>query len=159
MMLYRLANKAYINDTTGIGAQRFPGRWNPKGTPCLYTSVHLSLSLLEKFVHARATEDMQDLHLLTVDIKSEPLLYRTDLTKLKTDWIRDISYTQWLGHQILEDPSILGFVVPSAIVPTERNVILNPLSVHFGQLSIPPAQPYAIDDRLLLKIAPINPKA
>ncbi|TAD85677.1 MAG: RES domain-containing protein [Bacteroidetes bacterium] len=152
MMLYRLAGKAYANDTTGIGAQRYPGRWNPKGTPCLYTSASISLALLEKFVHARATEHMQDLCLLTIPVLQTQHLYIIEGAKLPTSWMEDFTYTQWLGQQILQDVSILGFVVPSAIVPSEFNVVLNPQSAHFKALRVPNALPYAIDQRLMHKL-------
>src|SRR5258707_10244974 len=33
------------------GSLRFPGRWNPAGTPMLYASTALSLACLEMLVH------------------------------------------------------------------------------------------------------------
>jgi RES domain-containing protein len=152
MRLFRLANKVYANDLSGAGGLRFAGRWHPKGTPCLYTSQALSLALLEKFVHAQATEQMLDLHLLTIDLPQVAELYTVDVGKMPVDWAQRIDYTQWIGNQLLNDASILGFVVPSAIVPTEFNVVLNPRAKLFGTFGRLRSVPYAIDERLVLKL-------
>ena len=153
MLIFRLANKTYINDLSGIGAQRYPGRWNPKGLPCLYFSSFLSLALLEKFVHARGMEDMREVHLLSFDLKDTAAIYKLDAKKMTPDWQKNFSYTQWLGQQILQDEKLLGFTAPSAIVPSEMNLILNPKSVHFNALSIPTARPFVVDERLVWKLS------
>ena len=43
MQVYRIAQKAFINDLSGEGARLFGGRWNRRGIPLLYTAESRSL--------------------------------------------------------------------------------------------------------------------
>lgn len=135
MILYRLADQKYVGDLEGMGAKLFGGRWNEVNTACIYTSEHLSLAFLEKYVHAKAKENMLNMALMTIEIPTEKdLITHVDEHKLVKNWMNDPSYTQWLGSQILQDSSVLAFSVPSVLIPSERNYVLNPQSVHFKQL-------------------------
>ncbi len=150
MRVYRLAKEQYITDVSGVGAQLFGGRWNPKGVACLYTSEYLSLALLEKFIHAQGKEDMRDLMLLEIELpENEGKIYHTDSKKLEWGWADDVDYSQWLGEQILAEPSIVAFSVPSVIVPSERNIIINPRAENFGEIRFSKPKAFSVDKRLL----------
>ena len=151
MIVYRIAHKHYIDDRDGMGAKLFGGRWNAINLPCIYTSIHISLALLEKFIHAKVAENMQNISLLKIELP-EDQIFNIDKNKLKSSWIDDVEYTQWLGAQILEDHSILAFSVPSAIVPEERNVIINPLSANFKSVKFLEITDFDTDYRLLGKL-------
>ncbi|WP_353717803.1 RES family NAD+ phosphorylase [Dyadobacter sp. 676] len=153
MIAYRLAARAYINDLSGSGAKLFGGRWNPIGCPCIYASQNLSLALLEKYVHAEFRECMERLALLRISIPDDDnLVFHVDDQQLKKTWMNDVSYSQWIGEQILSDPEIIAFTAPSAIVPTERNVILNPIAKKFGDIRFWPPVDFSTDLRLLRKL-------
>ena len=153
MILYRLAAKKYIDDVSGTGARLYGGRWNPVGSAGIYTSEHVSLALLEKFVHARVKENMQRIALLRIEIDESVIsIFNTDDKLLKKSWADDISYSQWLGGQILADPSIVAFSVPSAIIPTERNFILNPSAENFNLVEFSKPVDFTTDFRLLSKL-------
>lgn len=153
MKVYRLASRSYIDDREGIGAKLFGGRWNPPKVPCIYTSQHISLALLEKYVHAQGMEQMQDLALLEAEIPEEKeCFFEVDLEKLKPSWASDIEYTQWLGEQLLNDRSIVAFSVPSVLIPEERNVILNPMAASFFEVNFRRIIDFATDYRLLAKL-------
>lgn len=150
MRVYRLAHSKYIGDVTGIGAQLYGGRWNPKGIPCLYASEHLSLALLEKFVHAQAKERMAGLMLLQIEIPEDGgLVYQVDTAQMAVDWAENVDYSQWIGEQILKETTIVAFSVPSVVVPSERNVILNPQAIRFGDVQLFEPKPFKMDMRLL----------
>lgn len=151
MIVYRIAHKHYIDDKSGLGAKLFGGRWNAINLPCIYTSVHISLALLEKFIHAKVAENMRNISLLKIELP-EDQIFSIDKNKLKPSWIDDIEYTQWLGAQILEDNSILAFSVPSAIIPEERNIIINPLSKNFKSVKFLEIADFSTDYRLLGKL-------
>lgn len=153
MIVYRIAAREYIRDISGTGARLFGGRWNPKGVPCLYTSEHVSLALLERFVHAQGTDDMSGLMLLSILLPDDSdCVYHTDEKKFKTGWSADFEYSQWLGQQILGEQDMLAFSVPSAIVPFERNIIINPLSSRMDALKIYEPTPFDTDSRLLVHL-------
>ena len=153
MTVYRLAAKAYIDDTSGTGAKLFGGRWNPVGRPCIYTSEHISLALLEKYVHAENRENMKRIALLRIELPDDPSqIFHVNTTKMKANWADDIAYSQWLGEQILQDLSVVAFTVPSAIVPSERNVIVNPFAKSFNLANFQPATDFTTEFRLLSKL-------
>lgn len=153
MIAYRLAARAYIDDLSGSGAKLYGGRWNPVGCPCIYASQNLSLALLEKYVHAEFRENMERLALLRITIPDDDnLVFHIDDQQLKKAWANDISYSQWIGEQILSDPEIIAFTAPSAIVPSERNVILNPSAPKFSEIQFLPPVDFAADFRLLAKL-------
>jgi len=153
MILYRLCDKKYVDDLTGIGAKLFGGRWNEVDTPCIYTSQHLSLAFLEKFVHANAKENMLNVAVLEIEIPDdEEVVIKVDAGKLDSRWKNDISYTQWLGTQILNDSSVLAFSVPSVLIPQERNFIINPNSIQMDRLKIKSAVDFKTDYRYLQRL-------
>ena len=153
MIVYRLAAKEYIRDTTGTGARLFGGRWNPVGHSCIYTSEHVSLALLEKYVHANSKENMKRIALMRIEIPDEKsLVFHVDEKLLKKSWAEDTSYSQWLGEQILDDFSVVAFTVPSAVIPSERNIILNPLSIKFDQVRFLEPVDFTTDYRLLSRL-------
>ncbi len=153
MILYRLAARQYIHDVSGTGARLYGGRWNPVGSAGIYTSEHISLAFLEKYVHASAKENMQRIALLTIELDEGAVtIFNTDDKLLKKSWADDISYSQWLGAQILADPAIVAFSVPSAIIPGERNFILNPSADHFHLVKFAKVVDFTTDFRLLNKL-------
>ncbi len=153
MTVYRLAATDYIDDFSGTGARLYGGRWNPVGVPCIYSSEHISLALLEKYVHARAKENMERIALLRIEIPDEKLtIFRTDDKLMKPLWFDDIAYSQWIGEQLLGDPSVAAFSVPSAIIPSEKNVILNPLAENFSLIRFSEPVNFHTDFRLLSKL-------
>lgn len=153
MIVYRIAHVKYIDDKEGIGAKLFGGRWNEINTPCLYTSQHVSLAFLEKFVHAKAKEQMTDMILLEIELPDESeIILNVDDKKLTQNWEEDIHYTQWIGSQFLEDHSILAFSVPSVLVPFERNYVINTRSSFFKEVNFKRRFNLAADLRFLNKL-------
>lgn len=158
MIAYRLAARAYVDDFSGSGAKLFGGRWNPVGRSCIYASQNLSLALLEKYVHAEFRESMERLALLRIDVPDDDnFVFHVDSQQLKKNWMHDISYSQWIGEQILSDAEIIAFTTPSAIVPSERNVILNPFAKKFGVIQFLPTVDFPTDLRLLAKLLTRKP--
>ncbi len=148
MMLYRLASAKYVDDLAGIGAKLFGGRWNHVGSSCLYASSSISLALLEKFVHANDWAHVSNISLCTILLENSMPVYHIDIERLSPTWVNDIDYTQWLGRQILDDNYYAAMVVPSAIVPQEKNWILNPGYKHYTKIKIHSKLPFEIDKRL-----------
>lgn len=104
----------------------------------------------KKLAHAQWPNEMKDLALGTYRLQTEKDIYKVDITRLKTDWIQDISYTQWLGKQIFE-AGYTGFLAPSVIVPTEYNLMLHPAKLEAGKVILESAQLFAIYNRLFKK--------
>ena len=67
--VYRILRKPYAKKPLdGEGAYRFGGRWSSPGVRLAYTSEHLSLAMIEYFVHIDSEDIPKDLVVVTVEI-------------------------------------------------------------------------------------------
>ncbi len=134
----------------GEGARRYGGRWNPRGTAVVYTAESLSLSALELLVHSDADLLPSNFVAFEVTIPDTLPIERIELTALPDRW-REIPAPlelAALGAAWLSAQKTAVLAVPSAVVPQEGNVLLNPAHPDFAQLSISPPQPFSFDPRL-----------
>lgn len=54
-----------------------------------------------------------------------------------------------LGDEWLRARSSVGLIVPSRVVPMERNIILNPRHPDIADVSVARSEPFEFDDRLI----------
>jgi RES domain-containing protein len=151
MTLYRLTNGAYINDLSGNGAKLYGGRWNSVGLPALYTAEHISLAVLEILVHIKSYRKPLDYHLIAIEIPAEVSLVSIDQQKLKKNWKDDIEYLQVIGDEFLKSKQSLVLKIPSAIIDTENNFMINPAHPDAGKIKIRTSKLFIFDKRLYLK--------
>ena len=141
----RFAQTAFNGD----GARLYGGRWNPKGREVVYTAESQSLALLELMVQ----DDPLRAHyvLIPAQLPAELPETRIDVDQLPDDWrtidARDV--LQALGLAWLEGGQTAVLNVPSAVVPAERNLLINPRHPDFSRIVIGEAQSLQTDTRLL----------
>jgi RES domain-containing protein len=131
----------------GEGARLAGGRWSHPGTAIVYTSATLSLAALELLLQLGQTEVPRDIVAVSAEIPDT--VRRTVLVPEGVpdrDWrrypalggLRDVG-PRWVASM---DTAVLG--VPSAIVPTERNYLLNPAHPAFREIKIGVAEPFSL---------------
>ncbi|MBZ4188212.1 RES family NAD+ phosphorylase [Niabella beijingensis] len=149
MLVYRLVNAPYREDISGYGAFLFGGRWNSKGVYALYTSEHISLAALEIVVNfdRGLYKMLLNYYLLTLDVPESPGV-QIQLNVLKDKWAEDMEYTRFMGDQFLLHRSHLVLRMPSAVIPEECNLLLNPQHSDFKKVKIVESRPYGLDNRL-----------
>lgn len=131
MKLFRLTQKKYSDDPfSPIGARRFGGRWNSKGTDALYFSESESLSTLEVFVHVnRHPEIVKQYDLYCIELPNN-LIAQLEEENLPSQWnaIPFSESTQFIGNEFLTlaDSEFAALQVPSAISPRDKNYLVNP---------------------------------
>lgn len=132
---------------TGEGARLYGGRWNSQGVSMVYTAEHRSLAMLEILVHLRKPRDYE-LYSVKFD---ESLVQELAGQNVPQNW--DIeppsSDTQEIGDNWAMGVSSAVLSVPSAVVPKERNYILNPRHPDFKQIQIDGPFSCYFDPRLL----------
>ena len=128
MEIFRLTKSKYKNDLSGKGAEIFGGRWNPIGTPALYTSESRSLAVLEVLAHTTKELMPPKYALLTLRIPSSLIKKLKKIESLPKDWdsLQTNQKTQQIGRIEFEENNQLGIIVPSSIIRKEFNIILNP---------------------------------
>ena len=111
------------------GSLKYANRWNPAGTPMLYASTHLSLACLEVLVHMSPKQIPPNLVWSSADLSPE-----IEVIDCRRDLI-DESITRQAGYQWANALQSLAILVPSVILPEERNVLINPVHPDFSKVS------------------------
>lgn len=150
LRIWRLVKERHAeNSFDGEGARIYGGRWNSPGHRVVYTSGSLALAALETLVHLDSAMPLPRFlafpsQLSTTDIATASLPSAHSFSGA----LPDLMETRRLGDQWLEEGRHLAFSVPSAIVPQESNLLLNPLHPRFPRLVIGPPVAFAVDARL-----------
>lgn len=136
---WRVGRAAYT-DLSGEGARRHGGRWNSPGLPVVYMAEHPALAVLEVRVHLDLPPDLlpDDYALMRVDLPDEPpeevAAMPPDPREAGDDWLRS-------GRTAV-------LRVPSAIVPTATNLLLNPRHPRAAEAQVSLTRPFQFDVRL-----------
>jgi RES domain-containing protein len=135
---------------SGEGARRYGGRWNSRGTPVAYTAGSRSLALLEILVHLDSSRLLHRYVLLPIRFAAGHVEH-LDAGDLPDDWRSHPApaSTQSLGDAWARETRSPVLQVPSVVVPSEPNYIINPLHPDFPELTIGTAEPLDVDPRLL----------
>jgi RES domain-containing protein len=126
MEVYRISRTKWAGDLSGEGARLYGGRWNRKGTSCLYTSSSRSLAILEFSVNVSLDEIPRSLSIVTLKLPDQFL--EVAMKDLPGNW-KDVpapGSTRDLGTRLLQEGRHLIIRLPSAVIPQEFNYIVNP---------------------------------
>ncbi|MES2108583.1 MAG: RES family NAD+ phosphorylase [Bacteroidota bacterium] len=150
MILYRIARCPYANDLSGTGARLYGGRWSGIGKPVVYLASSSSLAVLEVLVHLQPLMVPNDYCRMEVEVPDDNIL-SVKINELPADW-RDISPPQILtrfGDSFIKEGKYLLLKVPSSIVPTEFNYLLNPAHPDMSKVTLLNRDPFDFDSRLV----------
>lgn len=152
MVIWRLFKIKYATTAfDGEGARRAGGRWNSKGTAIVYCSATLSLTALETLVHMDVADFGTSRAAIRVEIPDDIAMDRVKTNQLLQNW-RDTpapSSLAAMGDQWAAEGETLLLLVPSAVVPQENNILLNPRHADFAKIQISLPEPFSLDARLL----------
>lgn len=150
MQVWRIAKRQYALDRQGIGAQQIGGRWNSPGVAVIYAGLTVEISAFEKLVHA-ADILPDDLVLVSIELPDDEALYlRLGPEALPIGW-NDLpsSYeTAKIGDEFASSAQKLGLIVPSAVLPEARNIVINPNHERYGEVKFKIVRPFSFDKRL-----------
>ena len=149
MTVYRIANCQYIDDLSGRGAAMYGGRWNSKEVYMLYTAESPALALLETVVHvARIPE--KGYCMIELEIPGNSM-QAINADQLPADWFSNPApdHLKTIGDHFIAAHKHLVLSVPSAIMPEEHNLLINPRHADFKKIKITRSRSVAIDGRLL----------
>ncbi len=146
MIVYRFCKPSF-DVLSGEGSRLFGGRWNSKGASVIYTSLTISLSLLELLIHAVSYDEILTNFLAVIELPDETI-HEMPLSKLKNNWQNDENYSRYIGDQFLSSQSSLILKVPSVIIPEEKNILINPKHKDFKKIKIKSSSKFKFDARL-----------
>jgi len=137
---------------SGLGASLEGGRWNPPGVPMVYLSRHLSLAAMEKLVHLHDPIKTRVRFVAFRVFFEEASLEVFPRDRVPHGWAKKppVESTQAIGWAWVNEMRSAILQVPSAIIPSEDNFLLNPAHADFRKLRISKPLRFAFDPRLLL---------
>lgn len=150
MTAWRIVKRKHARTAfTGDGARRFGGRWNRPGTAVVYAAGFVSLAALEMLVHLASTELMSKYVVFPLSILGRDI-HDLSSDELPKRWRADPApaKVQSVGSDWVVAGTSAVLRVPSAVIPTEFNYLLNPAHPRFGRIQIGLAQPFTFDPRL-----------
>lgn len=151
VLAWRIVKTKYASDAfSGEGARRFGGRWNSPGTAIVYTSEYASLSILEILVHLDSVSPLPSYSVIKIEFDDTLLeIYNPD--DLPLNWMDHppSSTNQSIGDQWARDLRTAVLKLPSAILQSEHNYLINPNHPDFPQINIGLPEPLSLDPRLL----------
>jgi RES domain-containing protein len=109
----------------GLGASLYGGRWNHKGTPVIYSAESRALCALE--VLANADELADDYISIPIEIPDDLAITTIAVADLPPGWNSNpsIDATRDIGTNWAKGLATAVLSVPSAVIPRERNYLMN----------------------------------
>ena len=150
-LVYRICKTKYATTAfEGEGAFRFGGRWNRRGTRMIYAAGSLALAVLEMLVHLDDDDLILAYSYIVADIPAELILSVKAFRQLPKNW--SVSPTpaslQQLGDDWVREQVSAVLEVPTAIVPREKNYLLNPAHADFAKIKLENPKRFVFDERL-----------
>jgi len=146
---WRIVKPEYADDAfSGEGAALHGGRWNSRGHPVVYTASSLALATLELLVGVRKAQRLREY--TAIPCFFDEAIVR-QIGPLPDDWagypappmVQAIGNSWLLSH----DSAVLK--VPSSVIQSEFNYLLNPEHPDFRSIDIGKPMPFRLDYRLL----------
>jgi RES domain-containing protein len=146
--VFRIVKRAFASDLSGTGAALYPGRWNQRGTPVLYTGSTKEIALLEFLVHLPPMMG-PELDILTLQIPDDSIseLKVEDLPKNWSNYPAP-SILSELGASWVKKAESLALSVPSVIIHSAKNIVINCAHPRFTDIKVIKQKPFVFDSRL-----------
>jgi RES domain-containing protein len=142
--------RRHANAFDGEGARLNGGRWNSPGSPVVYTAQSAALAALELLVHLGQGAALQSYVLIACSFLEARVLH-LDRARLPANWRSYPAPTelQSIGDEWIKSGTSAILEVPSAIVESESNYLLNPRHADFVFVKASEPTPFRFDIRLL----------
>jgi RES domain-containing protein len=153
MRVWRLCRARHAATAfSGEGARLASARWNSEGVAMAYAAEHLSLAVLEVFVHLSAGERPQDFMSVAAEIAVDAGAYekakREMLASLPANWRFDHKETHAVGDAWARARGSLLLPVPSVIIEGEWNALVNPQHPDARKVTVLETKPFRFDARM-----------
>jgi RES domain-containing protein len=160
MDVWRLTKKKHLATAmTGQGAKENGGRWNSIGTPIVYTSENIALSVLDTLANRDKLKTLRTVLILDIHIPDDLILSLDEALKklsvrLNKYWYEEeldprwVSSSQKVGNEWQKSGISCVLMVPNTIVRMEHNLLVNPDHLDFKRVKVKGEEPFSFDKRL-----------
>lgn len=151
MDLFRAVLPQFAKDPfSGKGGLFASGRWHSKGRLVVYTSATPSLALLESLANYSKNDLMSGIQIVTAYLPENVVMHSIDAATLPSNWTHypAPNALKAIGDHWLDGGKSAVLAVPSAVMPLEKNYLLNPAHPDFSKLRIGNIYPHLLDKRI-----------
>lgn len=148
MTVYRITHKKFSDKLVASGIEN---RWNINGQFVIYNSGSKSLACLENLVHTNGETFGSDLYVcIEIFIPEDAVKTVITIKDLPANFTneKNIMITKEIGNTWYTANKNLLLQVPSAIIISENNFIINTLHDDFKKVKITSIEPFGFDKRL-----------
>ena len=147
MLVFRIVLTKYPD---GLRASGRAARWNTNDTEMIYCSSSQSLACLENVVHRSQVGLSNHFKVLIIEIPDELNCIEIGKIQLSKKWteFENMYLTQAIGDNWIKEKKSALLKVPSSIVQSEYNYLLNPNHANFKQIKLKVIEPFVFDDRI-----------
>ncbi len=128
MHVYRLVRREFASPDpfSGEGSFLYGGRWSSPGIRLSYASTYRSLAVLEYLAHIDPSFASQDVVIASLHIPEDASVVPT--RPLPENWRQTPApeTLRTVGDQFISSGRASIMLVPSVILPEEKNVLINP---------------------------------
>lgn len=119
------------------------------GTRLAYTAEHLSLAMIEYFIHIDPDDPPRDLVAATAEVPQGVSRISITAKQLPANWRQSPSPPELagIGDRFVRDRRSAILIVPSALAPTESNWLINPRHPEFSRIRLRAVEPFEYDSR------------
>jgi len=133
----------------GEGSRLHGSRWSSHGVKVVHGSETLSLAILEILVHLQSSTPLPYYVMFSMEFDAS-LVERVEMPALPANWRASPppSALQQIGDLWVRRGPSAVLEVPSALIPHERNFLLNPLHADFKRVVISDQMPLDVNVRV-----------
>lgn len=148
-LAYRIVKARHARTAfSGEGARLAGGRWNRPGDAVVYASASLALAAMETFVHLG--DDALGIKFVCFRIEIPDGVTVLRCRRPPAGWRSEPPHEASMryGSRWLRQARSAVLEVPSAVVPSETNYLLNPNHPDFRRIRIGRPLPFMFDPRM-----------
>lgn len=152
MRAWRIAKAKRATDLSGQGAAIEGGRWNEAEVPAVYMGLSPAICCLENFVH-QTSRPLVPMTITVFEMPDDLDLYLAPgIEQLPAGWnaMPADRPSMEFGTNWLRGRQQLGLIVPSAVMPLERNIVLNPRHPAIADVRVVEVLDFRYDDRMFI---------
>lgn len=151
-IVWRLAPTIHARSLDGEGNRVMGARWNSPGHGVVYTCANLSLAVLEAYVHIPLALrfNFPDFEAVRLSIPDDAGTTQIGMAEFEAMLATDDPHAacRAFGDRWIASGRDLVLAAPSAIVPEELNIMLNPAHPRLRDVAIVATRRFHFDARL-----------
>lgn len=151
MRIWRICKKRWAASAyDGEGARSTGGRWNHPGDAVVYAAESLALAAWETFVHVDPSLAPDDLVAISAELPDRVSTEALTAKDLPRSWrtYPAPAALRTLGSEWIRSRRTLLLILPFAVIPAERCVLVNPAHPEFRKIVVRAPGPFEFDSRI-----------